>query len=143
MKTEQICLFVVEDDDVDFLTVQRSLRKKRIANPVIRARDGVEALEMLAQEKVPKPFIILLDLQMPRMTGIEFLRQLRSNPAYNSFNNSVVFVLSTSNDEQDILNSYKEFVAGYFVKEETGDGFLQMADMLDGYWKIVHLPVKE
>ena len=143
MRTKEVSLFVVEDDDIDFLTIERSLAKKRISNPVVRANDGEKALKMLIDGDVPSPFVILLDLQMPRMNGIEFLTQLRKNPIYSRFHDSVVFVLSSSEDEKDIVNSYQHYVAGYFVKEHTGDGFLDIADVLGGYWKIVHLPLKD
>ena len=82
-------------------------------------------------------FIVLLDLQMPRMNGLEFLTKLRASDHYK---NSVVFVLTTSQDEHDIFESYQLNVAGYFVKDEVGEGFIRMIDILDGYWKVVHLP---
>lgn len=143
MKSEEISLFVIEDDDIDFLTIQRSLKKKRIANPIVRATDGKDALDKLVAGEVPEPFIILLDLQMPRISGHEFLNIIRNERAYERFKTSVVFVLSTSSDEQDIMLSYKGLIAGYFIKEHTGDGFLNIIEMLDGYWKIVHLPVRK
>lgn len=143
MATREVSLFVIEDDDIDFLTIQRSLARKRISNPVFRASDGEKALKMLVNGDIPNPFVILLDLQMPCMNGIEFLTLLRQNQDYARFKDSVVFILSSSEDEKDIVKSYQHYVAGYFVKEHTGDGFLDIADVLGGYWKIVHLPIKD
>jgi CheY-like chemotaxis protein len=142
MKKEALSLLVVEDDDIDFLTTVRSLEKQRISNQVVRAKDGIEALAKLKEHSVPYPFIILLDLRMPRMSGIEFLTELRHNPDYQKYRETVVFVLTTSNDETDVLSSYEQMIAGYFLKEHTGVGFLDVIKVIDGYWKIVQLPVK-
>ena len=73
------------------------------------------------------------------MNGLEFLTKLRADSHYK---NSVVFVLTTSEDEQDIFNSCELNIAGYFIKAEVGDGFIGIVDILDGYWKVVHLPLK-
>lgn len=143
MNTEAVSLFVVEDDEIDFLTIQRSLEKRSIANNLMRAKDGFEALEMLRVGQIPAPFIILLDLRMPRMNGVEFLKELRNNPLYEAYKDTVVFVLTTSNDEKDIINSYEQYIAGYFLKEQTGDGLLDIVEVIGGYWKVVQLPVKD
>jgi CheY-like chemotaxis protein len=133
----EVTLFLIEDDDIDAMSIKREFKSRKIANPIVRAKDGIEALEFLASGKVSKPFVILLDLQMPRMNGLEFLTQLRADKVYKD---SVVFVLTTSKDEQDIFNSYQLNVAGYFVKDDVGEGFMNIVDILDGYWKVVHLP---
>ena len=134
---EQVTLLVVEDDDIDFMTIERSFSRERIANSIIRARHGEEALSLLANDAVPSPYVILLDLQMPKMGGLEFLEQVRGN---KNTANAIVFVLTTSDDEQDILNSYAKNVAGYFVKEEAGKEFIEIVSLLQGYWRIAHLP---
>ena len=136
-ENSEVTLFLVDDDDVDVMTVKRALTKRRIANPVVRAKDGMQALEMLKSEKVPRPFVTLLDLSMPRMNGLEFLDEIRSD---DILSDTVVFVLTTSRDKQDIDMSYERNIAGYFVKESAGDDFMKVADMLEGYWKIVCLP---
>ncbi len=136
---EQVTLLLVEDDDVDAMTVERSIEKQRIKNPIVRAHDGLEALEFLRTKKVPKPYIILLDLQMPRMNGIEFLRELRKD---ENLTDSVVFILTTSSDAKDLAAGYENHVAGYFVKDATGPLFADVVNVLDHYWKIVHLPVE-
>jgi len=139
-RSREVTLFLIEDDDVDATNIERSFIKKRINNPIVRARDGVEALELMRGDSVPVPYIVLLDLKMPRMDGLEFLRHIRSD---DKLNETVVFVLTTSLDEEDIAASYKEHIAGYFVKDETGDKFLNIVELLDGYWKVVHLPAEK
>jgi CheY-like chemotaxis protein len=134
---EDITLLLVEDDDVDAMTVKRSFLKQRIANPIVRAYDGVEALEMLRNQTVSRPLIILLDLQMPRMGGIEFLTTLRAD---DDLKDIVVFVLTTSKSEEDLVKSYRQQIAGYFIKGEVGESFLDVVNVLDNYWKVVQLP---
>ncbi|MFP8966923.1 response regulator [Pokkaliibacter sp. CJK22405] len=132
-----VTLFLVEDDDVDAESIQRSFEKERIANPIVRANDGMEALEMLRQGQVPSPFVILLDLQMPRMNGIEFLEAIREDPVLDC---AVIFVLTTSTAERDITASYDHNIAGYFIKDEAAIGFRDVVRLLDGYWNIAELP---
>lgn len=139
MKTnsKDVTLLLVEDDDIDAMTIERGFLKQRIANLIVRAYDGIEALELLRSNKVSRPLIILLDLQMPRMGGIEFLKQLRADEALSDL---VVFVLTTSKSEEDMLSSYKQHIAGYFIKGDSGEKFLDIVNVLDSYWKIVQLP---
>lgn len=136
-KSSDVTLLLVEDDDVDAMTIERSFIKQRIANPIIRAYDGVEALELLRSNTISRPMVILLDLQMPRMGGIEFLKELRADEALSDL---VVFILTTSESEIDIANSYQQHIAGYFLKGEVGEKLLGVVNTLDSYWKIVHLP---
>ena len=135
--SEDVTLLLIEDDDIDAMTVERSFIKQRIANKVVRAYDGIEALEMLKNGMVKRPLVILLDLQMPRMGGIEFLKIIRAD---ENLADLVVFVLTTSKSESDMLSSYSQHIAGYFVKGEVGEKFLGIVDVLESYWKIVHLP---
>jgi len=137
MAHEQLTILLVEDDDVDAQGIKRSFNKKRIANTIIRAHDGLEALELLKSGKVSSPYIILLDLQMPKMNGLEFLAKIRKDESLQS---SVVFVLTTSHAEEDITAAYSKQIAGYFVKDDVGSNFCDMLDMLEGYWRIAHLP---
>jgi len=137
---KEVTLFLVEDDDVDAITIERSLKKQRIGNQMIRAHDGVEALEMMQNGKVPHPYIVLLDLQMPRMNGLEFLKSMRQD---TTLTDTVVFILTTSNADQDLIAGYENHIAGYFVKQEAGENFIDVIKTLDSYWKIVHFPDKQ
>ena len=93
----EVNILLVEDDEVDVMAVKRALKTLKIANPFFRAADGIEALEMLrgtgGKKQLPSPYIVLLDLNMPRMDGLEFLDELRQDPALHR---SVVFVMTTS-----------------------------------------------
>jgi CheY-like chemotaxis protein len=139
-KTKAVTILLVDDDDVDAMGIERALKKLKIANPMIRARDGIEALALLQKpDCIELPYLILLDINMPRMNGFEFLDQIRKNPALSS---SVVFVLTTSDDDEDKISAYQKHVAGYIVKKKVEDGFVPLIDMLDHYWRIVELPVR-
>ena len=133
-------ILLVEDDVVDRMSVERAFERLKIANPIHVANDGVEALEKLRGTKgtaIPRPFIVLLDWNLPRMPGIEFLREIRSDP---ELKDSVVFVLTTSKAEEDKAAAYDLNVARYIVKEHVGEQFLSVVTMLGHYWRIVELP---
>jgi CheY-like chemotaxis protein len=97
---DEVTLLLIEDDDIDVMTVERSFKKNRIANPIVRAHDGRDALEILQKKQINSPYVILLDLQMPRMNGIEFLEALRAD---KELAQSVVFILTTSKAEEDMI----------------------------------------
>jgi len=138
---KEATLLIVEDDQVDIMGLKRVLNKLRIANPVKVANDGIEALEILrgknGNEKLDTPFIIMLDLNMPRMNGLEFLKELRKDPVHQ---NAVVFVMTTSSDEQDIYQAYQNNIAGYIIKSDAETTFTQALNLLEHYWKVVELP---
>jgi len=131
-------ILLVEDDQVDVMNVKRAFDKNRIANPLYVAGDGVEALEMLRSGAVPaERRLILLDLNMPKMNGIEFLRELRADPALQQ---APVVVLTTSNDERDKIHAYNLNVAGYLLKPVTFIAFVELMAALNKYWTLVELP---
>ncbi len=136
-----VTVLLVEDDAVEVMAVERAFKKKKIANPVVVAKDGIEALAILRAEDgrapLQRPFLILLDLNMPRMNGIEFLHQIRSD---DQLSNTVVFVLTTSKADEDRTAAYREHVAGYIVKANVGNDFVEVITLLDAYWRIVELP---
>lgn len=137
-KTVEVLL--VEDDEIDAEALKRAFQKQKIANPIIVAEDGIEALKILRGEgngPVHKPHVILLDLNLPRMNGIEFLEELRAD---EDLRQSVVFVLTTSDDDRDVLAAYDNQVAGYMVKSRVGEDFVDMINMLDCYWRVIELP---
>jgi CheY-like chemotaxis protein len=130
-------ILLVEDDDIDAKIVERAFYKLRIANPIIRAKDGVMALELLKDGTVSRPYIVLLDLNMPKMGGLELLKELRADI---NLKNSIVFVLTTSKDDEDKIAAYNQNIAGYIVKERLQNGFDELVKLLDYYWRIVELP---
>lgn len=144
MKNSDVIFLLVEDDDIEIRALKRSFQKLKIANDIIVAHDGIEALEVLRGENGHKqliqPFIILLDINMPRMNGLEFLKKIRKDP---NLDQSVVFVLTTSNDEEDKLAAYKSHIAGYIVKDNAGESVVNALDMLDRYWRVVELPASK
>ncbi len=136
-----INILLVDDDDVDTKSIIRAIRKAKILNPIYRAVDGIEALSMLRgegeYEMVPKPNILIVDLKMPRMDGIEFIQELRKDENLKS---TVVFVLSTSKHDEEKMAAYNLNVAGYIVKERAGSDFANLVELIGHYWRIVELP---
>mgnify|MGYP000436346500 CR=1 FL=1 len=139
--TGEITLLVVEDDDIDAEGIKRAFGKLKLTNPLIRAKDGVEALEYLrgtnGKEKLNKPYFVLLDLNMPRMSGLEFLEEIRND---SDLKDSVVLVLTTSSADKDQAAAYDKHVAGYIVKSDIQSSFLDVVEMLNCYWSLVSLP---
>lgn len=137
----QVTILIVDDDELDARGVKRALHKQKISNPVRVAHDGIEALDVLrgtgGKEKLSGPYIILLDLNMPRMNGLQFLHELRAD---ENLATSIVFVLTTSNDDQDRLSAYKEHVAGYLLKSNAGRDFMQVVEMLKMFVLSVEFP---
>ena len=131
-------ILLVEDDQIDQMNVRRAFERNKITNPLYVAENGVEALEMLRDGRVPdERRLILLDLNMPKMNGIEFLKALRADPALG---HTPVVVLTTSNDEQDKVNAYDLNVAGYLLKPVTFTSFVELTAALNKYWTLVELP---
>src|SRR6187551_417432 len=117
MDERVINILLVEDDEVDIMTVKRAFAKANITNPLYVAHNGLEALEVLRKEDLPpKRRLILLDVNMPKMNGIEFLRELRKDPALAP---TPVVVLTTSNNDRDKIDAFNFNVAGYLVKPVT------------------------
>lgn len=131
-------IVLVEDDAVDVMNVRRAFEKNKIINPLHVAANGIEALQMLRGDQVPKERrIVLLDLNMPRMNGIEFLRHVRSDPALNLI---PVVVLTTSGDEKDKVEAFNLNVAGYLVKPVTFSDFAELMATVNKYWSLVEFP---
>jgi CheY-like chemotaxis protein len=134
-------LLLVEDDEVDVQGLKRAFAKSRIGNPITVARDGIEALEFLrgenGRQKLAKPHLILLDLNMPRMNGLEFLEAIRAD---EDLKKSIVFMITTSKAEEDRAHAYEHHVAGYIVKQDPANTFMQAVALLEHYWKIVEFP---
>lgn len=135
-------ILLVEDDEVDIMNVKRAFKKNKIKNPLFIARNGEEALDLLrgsngVQPLNPIPKIILLDLNMPKMGGIEFLTELRRDPVFKSIS---VFVMTTSNEESDKLAAYNLNVAGYILKPLSFESFVKAISILNHYWMLCERP---
>ncbi len=131
-------ILLVDDDEVDVMNVRRAFRKAHITNPLFVAHDGLEALELLRRGALPcDRRLVLLDLNMPRMNGIEFLRALRADPALHA---TPVVVLTTSDDERDKVDAYDLNVAGYLLKPVTFGSFVEIMVALNKYWTLVEMP---
>ena len=134
-------ILLVEDDEVDAKAVQRSFIKAKIQNPVVRAVDGLEALEILKgtseRQRLEHPYLLLVDINMPRLNGIELIKALRSDEVLRSV---VVFVLTTSTRDEDRMAAYNLNVAGYIVKQNAGEDFLKLVDLLSSYCRVIELP---
>ncbi len=141
MQSKPVTLLIVEDDEIDVMGIQRALNSLKVANPLVVADDGIEALEILrgtnGREKLEQPYVILLDLNMPRMNGVEFLDEIRTDPELKK---SIVFILTTSESDSDIMQAYDYNVAGYIVKSDARASFMEAASLLSFYWTIVELP---
>jgi CheY-like chemotaxis protein len=133
-----VTILLVEDDEVDVKALKWAFDKLKVANPLVIARDGTEALEML--KELPRPYLIITDINMPRMNGIELLRNIRKSP---ELRDAIVFVLTTSNDEQDKIDAYDLNVAGYMLKTDMGTSFSRAISLIDNYWKVVEFPDHE
>jgi CheY-like chemotaxis protein len=141
MKKTEVSLLVVEDDDVDVAAVRRAFATLKIDNPIVVARNGDEALACLRGDPgsppLQAPSIVLLDLNMPKMNGIELLEEIRRDP---DLRKAVVFVLTTSNAPGDRRACYERNVAGYMLKSQTGKSFLDTIAMLRTYWTLNEFP---
>ncbi|MEQ8211895.1 MAG: response regulator [Lacipirellulaceae bacterium] len=141
MYNDEVTVLLVDDDDVDIRVVQRAFQKAGVANEMVIARDGIEALEQLrgTEEKpaIAGPVLVLLDLNMPRMTGLEFLQELRADA---QLHHTIVFVLTTSDDQADRMAAYEQNVAGYLLKHEAGRDFLTHLAMLQKFLVTVRFP---
>jgi CheY-like chemotaxis protein len=131
-------ILLVEDDEVDVMNVKRAFQKNHITNPLYVAGNGLEALELLRNGSIPRERrIVLLDLNMPKMNGIEFLKELRADPQLAG---TPVVVLTTSNAEQDKVQAYNLNVAGYLLKPVTFVNFCDVMAALNKYWALVEMP---
>lgn len=130
-----VTILLVEDDEVDIKALRRAFEKLKIANPIEVAHDGVEAWEML--RNLSRPFLVITDINMPRMNGLELLRKIRED---EELHDSVVFVLTTSNEDQDKFDAYNLNVTGYMLKSDMGSSFTRAIELVENYWRVVELP---
>lgn len=135
---EALQILLVEDDEIDVENVQRAFANTDPPSVITVARDGRQALDLLASRQIPTDnLLILLDLNMPRMNGIEFLQALRAD---DMFNHLPVVVLTTSDAEPDKVSAHNLNVAGYMLKPITFDDFVTTLDAVETYWRLQECP---
>ncbi len=130
-------ILLVEDDRVDAMTVIRALREIDVTNPLHTASNGEEALAFLRDPAQPLPGLILLDLNMPRMNGIEFLHIAKQDDVLRRI---PVIVLTTSREDQDRFASFNLSVAGYMIKPVDYQQFVEVMRAINAYWTLSELP---
>jgi CheY-like chemotaxis protein len=138
---QAVHVVLIDDDEVDVEAVVRSFRLHGLHNPITIFRNGAEALHAMhgrfGRDLAVTPFLVLLDLNMPMMNGIEFLDAIRGDPGLRR---TIVFALTTSDTDEDKRAAYDRHVAGYLVKSHLGVSYSALAQMLDNYWRIVEFP---
>ncbi|MEL6931166.1 MAG: response regulator [Cyanobacteria bacterium J06600_6] len=143
MEEKVINILLVEDDEVDVMNVKRAFKKYKITNPLYVAGNGIEALEMLKPQAGERPQVpenrrlILLDLNMPKMNGLEFLHAIRQDPVLRP---TPVIVLTTSDEDRDRIEAYNLNVAGYILKPVTFINFAEVMVALNKYWALCEMP---
>ncbi|MGF1542013.1 MAG: response regulator [Pleurocapsa sp.] len=143
MDEKIINILLVEDDTVDVMNVKRAFQKYKITNPLYVAQNGLEALEMLRSQDDQPPQVpetrrlVLLDLNMPKMNGLEFLHEIRQDPILKR---TPVIVLTTSDEDRDRIEAYNLNVAGYILKPVTFSNFAEVMIALNKYWTLCEMP---
>ena len=143
MQDKIINILLIEDDEVDVMNVKRAFKKYKITNPLHIAGNGIEALKMLRSQDNQPPIVpetrrlILLDLNMPKMNGIEFLHELRND---DNLKRTPVIVLTTSDEDKDRIEAYNLNVAGYILKPVTFSNFAEVMITLNKYWTLCEMP---
>ena len=142
-KDRIVNILLVEDDEVDIMNVERAFKKAGIKNPLFIARNGIEALIMLrgGDENllgVPNERrLILLDINMPKMSGLEFLQTIRADKELKL---TPVVMLTTSNQDKDMIEAFDLNVAGYLLKPVTFSKFVELMTTLNKYWSSSEMP---
>ena len=143
MDEKIINILLVEDDEVDVMNVKRAFKKYKITNPLYIAGNGIEAIEMLSSQGGAPPIVpksrrlILLDLNMPKMNGLEFLHLIRED---ENLKRTPVIVLTTSDEDRDRIEAYNLNVAGYILKPVTFANFAEVMVALNKYWTLCEMP---
>lgn len=140
MRKEKKPVLLVEDDQVDAMTVKRAFKEINVKNRLEIVNNGVEALSYLRNSENEKPCVVLLDLNMPKMNGIEFLRAVKQDRRLRKI---PVIVLTTSEEERDRVNSFDLGVAGYMVKPVDYKKFVDVVQTISLYWTLSKLPEED
>lgn len=127
-------ILLIEDDLIDIMTVKRAFNELNIPNKLVTANDGETALDYLTNLAYQKPFFVLLDLKLPKMNGFEFLKIIKDNN--NELSVIPIVILTSSEEEQDIIDAFKLNVAGYMVKPLKYSQFLRIVRIINQYWDL-------
>lgn len=132
-------ILLVEDNPMDVDLTKRAFARRKLINPLVVARDGEEALGQLTQweQGAPQPVVILLDLKLPKVSGLEVLRRLKSHPRFRSI---PVVVLTTSSEDADVRTAYDQGANSYIIKPVNFENFLEVAAQLEVYWSVLNTP---
>jgi two-component system response regulator len=143
--TAQCAILLVEDNDDEAELTVRAFRQAKIVNPIIRARDGVEALDYLfardshaGRDASQLPAVVLLDLRLPRVDGIDVLKAIRADPRTTYV---PVVLLTSSDHDRDRLAAYENHANSFVQKPIDYDEFVGIARQLGVYWTLVNMPV--
>ncbi len=133
-------VLLVEDDSIDAMTVRRAFKDLKLTNELAHSVNGEEAVKYLEDPANERPCVILLDLNMPRMNGTEFLKVIKEDEELKKI---PVIVLTTSNEERDVVESFRLSVAGYIVKPVDYKKFVEAIRTIDMYWTLSEMPAQE
>ncbi|MDH7600406.1 MAG: response regulator [Sedimentisphaerales bacterium] len=131
-------ILLVEDDEVDAMTVRRVLRELKVSNALVHVTNGEEALGYLRDSTRPRPCLVLLDINMPRMNGIELLRIMKADEELRAL---PVVIMTTSTNDRDIIEAFHLSVAGYMIKPVDYRQFVETIRTIDTYWRLSRRPV--
>jgi len=134
-------ILLVEDNPVDVDLTLRAFARRKFSNPIEVARDGQEALEWIPRWEAgePLPLVVLLDLKLPRVDGLEVLRRLREHPISRDL---PVVVLTSSREDKDVAAAYRHHANSYIVKPVNFEKFMEVAAQIELYWCLLNHPPK-
>jgi CheY-like chemotaxis protein len=130
-------ILLVDDDNAEMMTVKRALKELNVHNELVHHLDGENALNYLRDNNNKEPCVILLDLNMPKMKGTDFLAAIKADAKLKQI---PIIILTVSNNEDDKMKCFELCAAGYIVKPATYEKFIKAMDMLDAYWTLSELP---
>jgi len=139
MDNSNLPILVVEDNPIDLELTLRAFSRKKLTNPIQIARDGEEALKFVEkwEQGEPTPVVILLDLNMPKVNGLEVLEKIKSHPEFKTI---PVVILTTSSESNDLQRAYQLGANSYIVKPVDFEKFLEVAEVIELYWRVINKP---
>jgi len=136
-RSHQQPILIVEDNPVDLDLTLRAFKSQKLENPILTARDGEEALDFIEkwEKGEPRPVVILLDLKMPKVNGLEVLKELKTHPRLKTI---PIVVLTTSSESTDVRDAYQLGANSYIVKPVDFEKFLDVAKQIELYWRVLN-----